>query len=235
MRTSNRPSGPFREQLFFDLSEIDGVCADALRAAGYMPVTPGPVNIERFVEKHFACESGYEELPTDVMGFTAFNKKGKVVAVRVQSGLEDGTKTGEHRVRSTWAHEAGHGLLHAILFIEIPGSPTLFQCADSNVTENKILCRNSDIKVVGARYDGRWWEWQANRCIGGLLLPKPLVTEALSSLLKSSVVTKSTSLPSASRKKAEDTIVEVFNVSATAARIRLEEMFPAGNSQQLTF
>jgi hypothetical protein len=235
MRTSGRPSGPFREQLYFEPSEIDDICADALSASGYMPSAPGPVNIERFVEKHLSCEAGYEELPDEVMGFTAFNKKGKVVSVRIQSRLEDGTKTGERRVRSTWAHEGGHGLLHAVLFIEVPGSPTLFQCANSNVSDNKILCRNSDIKPVGARYDGRWWEWQANRCIGGLLLPKPLVATALAHLLRSSQVTGTPSLPTSSRLEAEDHVADVFNVSAVVARIRLEEMFPTGDSKQLSF
>ena len=235
MRSTNRPSGPFREQLFFEPSEIDEVCVEALNASGYMPPSPGPVNVERFVEKHFSCEAGYEDLPQDVMGFTAFNKKGRVVAVRVQSCLEDGTKTGERRVRSTWAHEGGHGLLHASLFIEVPGAPTLFACQNSNVSENKILCRNSDVKAVGARYDGRWWEWQANRCIGGLLLPKTLITKALAALFEKSLVTGSLSLPAASRRAAEDLVVDKFNVSAAVARIRLEEMFPAGNSKQLTF
>ena len=235
MRSTNRPSGPFREQLYFQPSEIDEVCVEALIASGYMPPSPGPVNIERFIEKHLSCEAGYEELPVDVMGFTAFNKKGKVVSVRVQSRLEDGTKTGEHRVRSTWAHEGGHGLLHASLFIEVPGSQTLFPCQNSNVSENKILCRNSDVKPVGARYDGRWWEWQANRCIGSLLLPKTLVTKALTFVLEKSLVTGSLSLPSARRQNAEDLLVDMFNVSAAVARIRLEEMFPAGNSKQLTF
>lgn len=234
MRSSNRPSGPFREQLFFETAEIDDICAEALKASGYMPPAPSAVNIERFVEKHFACEVGYEDLPDGVMGFTAFNKKGKVIALRVQSQLEDGSKNGEHRVRSTWAHEAGHGLLHASLFIELPGSQTLFQSQDSNVVDNRILCRNSDIKPVGVRYDGRWWEWQANRCIGSLLLPKHLVRTALGKLVENSLVTGTPSLAEANRKKAEELLSETFKVSALVARIRIEEMFPANRSNQLT-
>ncbi len=37
-------------------------------------------------------------------------------------------------------------------------------------------------------YDGRWWEWQANRAIGGLLLPKNLVNSALEGMLAKSAV-----------------------------------------------
>lgn len=235
MRTANRPSGPFRERLYFEPAEIDDICLDALKAAGCLPETPGEINVERFVEKHFRCECGYESLPEGVMGFTAFDKKGKVVSIRVQSSLEDGSKTGEHRVRSTWSHEAGHGLLHAILFIETPGSPTLFQCADSNVSDNRILCRFSDIRPVSARYDGRWWEWQANRCIGGLLLPRPLVRASLAGVVQMSAVTKKSSLPAACREQAMELVSSLFNVSASVAKIRLEEVFPPDDSKQLTF
>ena len=235
MRTANRPSGPFRERLYFEAPEIDDICRDALKAAGCLPVTPKEIDVERFVEKHFRCECGFEDLPEGVMGFTAFDKKGKVVSIRVQSSLEDGSKTGIHRVRSTWSHEAGHGLLHAILFIEVPGSPTLFQCADSNVSDNKILCRNFDIRPVGARYDGRWWEWQANRCIGGLLLPRSLVRESLAALIDTSPVTQKPSLSAARREQALEVVSSLFNVSAAVAKIRLEEIFPSDDSKQITF
>lgn len=235
MRSANQPSGPFRERLYFEALEIDDICHDALKAAGYLPDFPKEINVERFVEKHFACECGYENLPEDVMGFTAFNQKGKVISIRVQSRLEDGSRTGVHRVRSTWAHEAGHGLLHAVLFIEIPGSPTLFQCTDSNVSDNRILCRSADIRPVGSGYDGRWWEWQANRCIGSLLLPKGLVRQSLAALLETSIVTQKPNLPPARRDKAVELVSTVFNVSALASKIRLEEMFPSGDSKQLAF
>jgi hypothetical protein len=235
MNTSRRESGPFRHKLYFQVNEIDEICVEALNKSGCFPKEPGPVDVERFVEKHFRCESGYEALPDDVMGFTAFDKTGKVIGVRVQSSLEDGTQTGERRVRSTWAHEAGHGLLHATLFMEIPGEETFFTSSDSNVFNNRILCRNADIKAVTSRYDGRWWEWQANRCIGGLLLPKTLVLEALDPFLNQSVVTGNPSLNNSNRQRAELHIATSFNVNSTVARIRISEMFPQKNAAQLEF
>jgi len=235
MKVSRRTKGPFREQLYFELGEIDDICFDALRDNKMLPSSPGPIEIERFVEKHFKCACGYEDLPENIMGFTAFDKNGKVIAIRIQSKLEDGTKVGERRARTTWAHEAGHGLLHARLFIEIPGEQTFFSSPDSNVSNNQILCRNTDVKPVESRYDGRWWEWQANRCIGGLLLPKSLMLEALDSLVKKSLVTGTPSLAAAKRDKAEDLIAEVFNVNPMAARIRIGEMFPEKNEAQYEF
>jgi hypothetical protein len=235
MKIRRQVSGPFREQLFFEPGEIDDACVDALKQSGFLPDVAAPIDVERFVEKHFGCECGYEDLPEDIMGFTAFDKKGKVVGIRIQSKLEDGTKVGERRVRSTWAHEAGHGLLHAILFAEIPGEQNFFSCSESNVSNNRILCRPNDIKPVGSSYDGRWWEWQANRCIGGLLLPKNLAEQALENFLQKSLVTGNLRLPAAKRSSAEAHIANVFNVNPAVARIRIDEMFPQKADNQFEF
>jgi hypothetical protein len=102
---------------------------------------------------------------------------------------------------------------------------------NTNIEGRKILCRDNDIKPAGRNYDGRWWEWQANRCIGGLLLPKKLVREALSNILIDSVVTKSPSLLPTKRKDAEKNISEIFDVNPFVARIRLNEMFPDTKGQ----
>jgi hypothetical protein len=234
MKSTRRASGPFREQLYFSIGEIDDICVDALKKAGFLS-SLGPIDIERFVEKHFGCECGYEDLPEDIMGFTAFDKNGKVIGVRIQSSLEDGTQVGERRVRTTWAHEAGHGLLHAILFAEIPGEQNFFSSPDSNVNNNRILCRPSDIRAVDSRYDGKWWEWQANRCIGGLLLPRPSVLESLGSLVNQSLVTGIPKLPAANRSAAESHVANFFNVNPAVARIRLAEMFPPASDRQFEF
>jgi len=43
------------------------------------------------------------------------------------------------------------------------------------------MCRSNEISPAATaiipKYDGKWWEWQANRAISGLLLPKPLVAK----------------------------------------------------------
>jgi hypothetical protein len=120
-----------------------------------------------------------------------------------------------------------------MLFIQTPGQPTFDQTEgkNTNINGQKILCRDNDIKPAGRSYDGRWWEWQANRCIGGLLLPRKLVREALASILIDSIVTKSPSLPPAQRQEAEKHLSTVFDVNPIVARIRLGEMFPDSRGQ----
>jgi hypothetical protein len=213
--------------------KIDDACSEALTKGGFLPTTPEPIRIDRFVEKFFQCNTGYEDLPASTMGYSLFDGKGKVIEVRVSDKLEDGKRSSERRVRSTWAHEGGHCLLHPILFIETPGQPTFSQTEgkNSNVEGRKIICRDNDIKPAGRSYDGRWWEWQANRCIGGFLLPQKLVREALSPILVDSVVTRSPVLPPAKRLEAEKSLAEVFDVNPVVARIRLAEMFPDPKGQ----
>ena len=233
MREYREFGGQFQTRLSFDLDEIDDICAEALEKSGYLPNKPEPVRIDRFVEKYFQCNAGYESLPSGVMGYTLFDKTGKVLEVRISDKLEDGKQASERRVRSTWAHEGGHCLLHPSLFIETPGQSSFSQTEgkNSNIEGRKILCRDNDVKAAGKKYDGRWWEWQANRCIGGLLLPKRLVTECLSDLLVESVVTRSPSLPPAKRSLAEKQVSDTFDVNPVVARIRLLEMFPDSRGQ----
>lgn len=225
--------GRFQYRLSFSTEEIDDACVEALNKSGYMPKVPEPVRVDRFVEKYFQCNAGYEDLPQGAMGYTLFDAKGKILQVRVSSKLEDGKQSSERRVRSTWAHEAGHCLLHPTLFIEEQGQPSFSQTEgkNANVEGRKILCRDTDVKPAGRVYDGRWWEWQANRCIGGFLLPKKLVRETLTDFLLDSVVTRSPKLPPSRRKEAELKLAEVFDVNPVVARIRLAEMFPDPKGQ----
>jgi hypothetical protein len=59
----------------------------------------------------------FDDLGPDNLGCTIFNSSGAVQAILVSRSLEEqNTTPGRRRVRSTVAHEAGHGLLHGPLF-----------------------------------------------------------------------------------------------------------------------
>jgi hypothetical protein len=144
-------------------------------------------------------------------------------------------------MRATIAHEGGHGLMHPSLFMASQGQGRLgfIQTNKENLDfkERQILCRDNDIKegVAGQRgYDGRWWEWQANRAIGGLLLPKHLVKKSVDDLLERSSVMGVPELAPTMREQAARRVAEVFNVNPAVARIRLGEIFPDAGGQ-LTF
>jgi hypothetical protein len=209
------PSGPFPFQLYFeDLSEIDEICLEALKRQSHLPSEPAPIRIERFVEKEFKTALRYEDLGPDNLGCTIFNSSGAVQAILVSRSLEEqNTTPARRRVRSTVAHEAGHGLLHGSLFAA-GTSPELGE------NQRRILCRAEDILVEKKQsYRGRWWEFQANQAIGSLVLPGPL----LNAFLEQS----GSQIPGpAERESLAKKAAAIFDVNPIVARIRLDSLFP---------
>ena len=234
MRTFRSKRGPFVEAPYYEKSEIEAICLDELAKASLLPGRPEPIRIDRFIEKRFGVVPSYEDLTDGVLGMTKFGSRG-VQEVIVARRLEDeGTLAAERRIRSTLAHEAGHGLLHGHMFVLQPGTQPLFgDHSDPNAP--KVLCR--DVPIGGdsvPRYGGEWWEFQANRAIGALLMPKPLVDLALSPFLIARGALGGRFLDPTRRRETEDTLAGVFDVNPVVARIRLEETYPQGNDRQLT-
>jgi len=232
MRTYRAAKGPLKERPYYSLKEIEDICADELRKVDLYPKTPEPIRIERFIEKRFGIHPEYAELPEGLLGYTKFGPRGaeEIVVSRVLS--EERSKVAERQVNSTLAHEAGHGLLQAHLFVlEQERLTSLFgDGVDPHVP--KILCREHSA-AKGKGYDGRWWEFQANQAIGALLLPKPLVLKVLAEFTTPTGALGVTQLDSSKRQEATRKIVEIFDVNPPVARIRLSELYPEDKSKQL--
>lgn len=234
MKTLRTAAGPFPERPYFTQEEIEQLAVDELQAAGLNPDTPGPVRIERFIERRFGLTPIYEDLPGDVLGYTRFGDSGVHAIVVSRALSEEGTRTSERRLSATLGHEAGHGLLHAYLFALSTYNQSLFNDADVNPT--RILCRTERVlaPAVQARYDGRWWEYQANRCMATLLLPRPLVVECVRPLARIEGIMETAVLPEVRRAEAVRQVAEVFEVNPVVARIRIGELYPEGSEQQMT-
>lgn len=231
MRTYRTNRGPFATRPHYKLPEIDRICGDALKAAGLLPETPEPVRIDRFVEKHFKVSPRYEPLPDGVLGFTAFGPAG-VTAIVITTALdEEGGSVSERRIRTTLAHEAGHGLLHTHLFALGEKPRSLFEDGSDRP---EILCRDVHGTPHEARYDGRWWEFQANRAIGGLLMPRTLVMKAAAPFCEERGALVLPGLKEDQRERAVRELAETFDVNPAVARIRLNDVFAREDSAQLT-
>jgi hypothetical protein len=231
MKTYKQKGGPFTERPYFELDDIEITCAQELRSVDLLPTAPSPIRIERFIEKRFKISPVYEDLPEGVLGYSRFGPKGVEAIVVSRALADDQAPAAERRVTTTLAHEAGHGLLHAHLFVL--GAPQRGLFGDE-VTEPKILCRNESAPaaVTGRKYDGRWWEFQANQAIGALLLPRQLVQKAVESMLVSDGrLGRGHSLPTSDREKATALVAEVFDVNPAVARIRLQELYPVDRGQ----
>lgn len=223
-------SGPSSKQPYFTPKQIDQICCDELRKEGLFPASPEPIRIDRFIEKRFKVSPQYEDLPEGVLGFTRFGKNG-VKAVVISAALDaEGGKVAERRVRTTLAHEAGHGLLHAHLFAldEIP----LHLFDKDSHSGDQILCRDvQDDDRKSRRYDGRWWEFQANRAMAGLLCPRELVQQALKPLLLPAGLLGVEVLDESKRDASAQALADIFDVNPVVARIRINEIFSAETGQ----
>jgi hypothetical protein len=216
------PSGPFPFQLYFeDLGEIDEICLEALKRQSLLPSSPAPIRIERFVEKEFKTALRYEDLGPDNLGCTIFNSSGAVEAILVSRSLEEqNTTQARRRVRSTVAHEAGHGLLHGSLFID-------GNFPDLGENQRRILCRSEDILCDTQRsYRGRWWEFQANQAIGSLLLPRLLVNAFLDQSGMELDSSGNRTLSPVQRESLAKKAAVTFDVNPIVVRIRLDSLFP---------
>ena len=234
MRNYRTGKGPFGERPYFTVEEIERLCTDELCKQGLYPSKPEPIRIERFIEKRFGVTPMYEELPEGILGFTRFGAKGVESVVVARTLADDGGKTAERRISTTLAHEAGHGLLHAYLFVLKEQAASLFG-ADFDSKSPRILCRDDSRSSLGApKYDGNWWEFQANQTIGALLLPKELAMSSLDSLLTSVGSLGIRTIKPESRAKAVKVLAAVFNVNPAVAKIRLDQMFPEMEAGQLT-
>lgn len=232
MKTIRSKSGPFTERPHFEPQEIERMCVQELRNTGLYPAKPSVIRIDRFIEKRFGVSPRYESLPTGVLGYTKFGMQG-VEEVVVAAQLDDeGTDVTRRRLRTTLAHEGGHGLMHAHLFAVGTKPRSLFDDHDSDKPE--ILCR--DVQGAGdpRGYDGRWWEYQANRAIGALLLPRPLVEQALEPLLSEEGSFGRKTINAGHQQAAMRLLSEVFDVNLVVAGYRLAEMFPAEAGRQLS-
>jgi hypothetical protein len=235
MRSVRQSVGAGGQRPYYKDSEMDLMCLEALVETNLLPPSPAPIRVERFVEKRFKCDVEYATLPPGVLGFTEFSRKG-VTRIVLANELDDGAVVSRRRERSTLAHEAGHGLFHGHLFA-LEEFPSLFPREGSAPA---IMCREvADASAPGgnalARPKYSWHEFQANRAIGGLLLPAKLVRQVAAPHLVSDGLLGEKSLPQDARRALEDELMGVFDVNRPVAAIRLEQLYPTANGSQLSF
>lgn len=236
MRTFRAKAGPFAEQPFYKTAEIESICTEELQKLKLYPSDPAPIRIDRFIEKRFGVQPTYEDLPKGLLGFTKFGAKGVVEIVVAKALDEEGTVPAERRLRSTLAHEGGHGLLHAHLFAFGTRPDSLF--GDGLASDSpKILCRDGGVSEPGPaakKPPYRWWEFQANQAMGALLLPKALVEKAIAPMLVAQGLLGLQTLPDDRRERTIRLVAETFNVNPIVARIRLDALYPTAAAMQLT-
>lgn len=219
MKISRATSGPYRQRLHYTLEEIENLAEDELRLLGLLPDAPSPINIDRFVEKRFVTPTYSDELADTLLGYTEFGPSGPVEIVLNAQLASDTSTVAKRRVRTTVAHEAGHGLLHTILHLPTEQTSLLASADESP----RIMCKEQDFARSG--YDGKWWEYQANLAMSSLLLPRSLTRGAVRDLLMTTAM-GGVVLPVQHRRQAIAQLSTTFDVNPIVAKIRLEQLFP---------
>ena len=232
METFKVRSGPFAERYHYAPRSLR-----QSRLTSYVPPVCCPPLQSRYgwtgsLRKRFDTVPQYDDLPDGIIGFTRFGPEGPIELVVSRALADDGGQAAERRISSTLAHEAGHMLLHGQLFTLQILNPTrrLLQ-DDVDVANQRVLCRDDNNGT--RRYDGRWWEYQANQMIGALLMPRPLVHQALESVV---ALVGRLGIPVLVEEKREEAVLslaETFDVNPVVARIRIGQIYPEAEGSQL--
>ena len=214
MRELRDPAGRMPYRLWYDEREIDTIMEDELRRSGTPRIGQAAVDVDAFIENYLRITPDYVDLPPGVQGATDFSRDGSV-RMRISAALAERAGRqepgAEHLIRTTLAHEAAHVELHRVLFLK--QSEELF----SGQPTRKESCR--DIRQVGRGYTGEWWEWQANRGMAALLMPRSEIIDIAGPLTGAAL----------RDGKLVQIIARRFQVSTQAACLRLEQI--KGSSQ----
>ena len=228
MKSLRTATGPFQERPYFTQDEIEQLCTEELRKTGLYPAAPGPVRIDRFIEKRFGFAPSYEPMGKGVLGYSTFGENG-VSKMVISRELDESDAIVDHRrLSTTMAHEVGHCLLHSNLFASTAANESLFG-PNSDVKGSTILCRDE----VGSgslqnrkRYDGRWWEFQANQVMGAMLVPKRLLLSCLDKYLITEGTMGAKAISPSGREEAVRELANIFDVNPVVVRIRLDALYP---------
>jgi len=149
----------------------------------------------------------------EVEGVTEFNP-GRRPSVKIASILTEDPRR-ENRLRTTLTHEYGHVRFHSYLFeMDSPQGNLLRQ----QPSRNKVICKRDS--MLDAKQSD-WMEWQAGYACGALLMPKTAVVTACRVYVELHALYGTISLQTAHGTALISQIVETFQVSAEAARVRL--------------
>jgi hypothetical protein len=206
-------------RLHFTTDDVERLTENDLAACGVLPEKPGPVNIDRYVEARFLVPR-YEVLRPGLLGFTEFGPSGPTDIVISSDLASDRSLVAKRRVRTTLAHEAGHAILHSVLYSSSSGGDALPR-RHSQARERRILCKEEDLDPA---HQGAWLEYQANMAMSTLLLPRPLVMASLEPYLTRVSGTGYLLEPYVARRMVKP-LSATFDVNPIVVKYRLARIF----------
>jgi Zn-dependent peptidase ImmA (M78 family) len=231
MRHYRTPGSILTERTYFSRPEIEKMADDELRTADCRPQQPEPIALEKYLRRrHDGLEPIITELDPGLMGSADFTNPRQPV-IKIATHVFNGPVP---RYRSTVAHEIGHLVLHASLFLDVQFLRALehlrrhslhrgFECTPTDIDETPRQRVNKADPLFHLEY-------QANLFMLAMLLPKPLVRACVASHTQTTSLRgggREIILPDTHRQEAIHHVAQTFTVSRTMATFRLEELYGA--------
>jgi Zn-dependent peptidase ImmA (M78 family) len=222
MRMIRDTTGRFKQRPHYSAEELDTeserlVTEFLVKRHGAARFPLSTDDLTRLIEKSVEDLDLYSDLDAwgaDVEGVTVFCRDGKP-SVKISTALSESRR--ENRLRTTLSHEFGHVVFHNRLF-ERPADAQLFE--DLDTADIQQACREGGILNAG---QADWMEWQAGHVSGAVLMPatqlRALIADRFPNYVRGALA-----LSPALRESMVEEIRSAFNVSAEAARVRLNRL-----------
>ena len=130
------------------------------------------------------------------------------------------------RRRYTEAHEGSHYILHGPYFDKLSETNA---CRKEN-NFKYVACRKIEIYNENPKTDADWMEWQADSLAAALLMPKDVFSSFVKTLLRyygirgGYITTEKSQTNSRIKYETIQEVAEKFDVSKTAAEIRMKHL-----------
>lgn len=213
------------DRLWMDDSEIEATAEGELHRADIYPNAEQPVvDLELLLESHLKVKlDQYADLPDDVFGLTEF-EPGRPPRVMINGKLTEAADENDEllgtvgRWRATMAHEASHVIFHRILFELAENQEELFGGTGGRKEDRLFRCLKRQVAFGGGT---DWREYQANRGMAALLMPRDCFREVVAQEMKRLTITGGVAAGSPAEKCLAEAVSGRFAVSRHATRIRL--------------
>jgi hypothetical protein len=212
--------------------DLERIALEALRDCDLAPEKVRPVAIDLLVERRFGFNETYDLLAPGILGEIHFGPAGptRIRLAKTLGDLDDPAL--DIPRRRVLAHECGHGLAHAIAFVQairrqtapcLPGLDT----APARISCREALFDGNRAASVSLDDPEALLEWEADRVMDPLLAPAPAVRALLRPLLTGADDGYTgRQLPAACRDEAARLLVTRFEIPCDVAARRLLQLFP---------
>jgi hypothetical protein len=217
MRVQPDSKSPWGRRVWIPDDEFE-TAMDDLRVEGCFARGTG-VDVDAILLARYQVTPDFGDVAESCLGRTRFEPDGSysVLISRALSDESVQSKVARRRLRSTLAHELAHIVFHGILH-PIHLGPLLFP---DLAPPQPFLCRPDISKDPTEK--GPWWEYQANRGMSCLLMPRDLVRQFLTeAVAKRSLADMREALAASRGKAVIQDLMEDFDVSLELALYRLQ-------------